>query len=1672
MNKTLLPLLIFLAWMIPHRSPAQPVPPAASEIFITTAAEVEVQVQVGAPKQKRWIPGKTKLAYPWSDQPFAVHIPFDLKTVMTPNPRPMPGVPNQSLQAAEYIANLQFRGFADMERKRRSQPSVLSCGVYRPDEQPVFRDSGGVYTFYEPPIITNVDAEPGGRQWPFRIYGGLPMGPGKVYLFVILDPRYVEGRRDAYYRRTFTDGIDAWEKFGERATGTLVGSIVERTPQSTNQAVTINHPITVKQNGWVVRSASASAYGDWSGDLLPGTDEFWRLEDGVTEMQNKTVITRYSILGGRRGQPRTQTTYAATWQFPSVIWDHMPTNALFGIGSVTGGMHPLNSPYALWDEYGIVARAYQFSTNAKTQPMLVPLFKQNWISNDGYQWGFGLPRRSLGGEEGKPGMVGTNWSWATFKPARPGFAMSGTESLSSIVSSWTGDQRMDEPHRLLTVDIQFWSTRNPRPAKRVDIFAVRLSDLEDNRGEERRVEAATVTQTPDDGFFEWRAEFRQKTKEMESIVNEAKVQLKSLASDKSKLRQEWKLLMRYDQMGFRPLPQGRDIFDDFFEWGKSGIYGGRNFSILPTLSKESLASLKKERLAIQDKMMAVRAEQARVMAEAERSIQWLVTSALIQAPKSRESLKSLLWEVVDYYKDLLVVERVSLMEHAAWYDNEDLPKAIADLKFNELASPDLQSYMTALYWYAQARSYDERWENQMIMPVPLQPGSDIEMKSRAAWLEALIAFRKAVTLDPKNADARLKRAMIEIRFVQMIAGKLDREKQLSFETFQRFIAARGNSLDRPQTWWEGAGEGLSIILSLPSIIAYGVPNTVGVIEEKMGEEVETAAKHHFSLLAIARLLRQGMSLEEIRNVTPATTLKYFVLRTISGDELPADKADRICRDIRETFAEMPDLLALVGDDRAKIEGLLDRSYYISFNPQTTWTEFFANTFLNPINLAGAFAGSAIVKVGGKWQTVVRGATLEARLLEVGGKSTTLGEVFSTTLRLDKAGALLSKSGPGKVLKDLFVKDAELYAALSIPGKIANTGSRIAATVLIYAGIADIADQNNLPALKLLVEALGALNAESYAYNIISGSGAVPAKLASKVDEFAQFVARQRRETDAAWDLIVRLEKVQARMAQASKTVDRTLTSEERTIVASAALVDGGREVSKVIPGKNPETDLALAVRIARERLEMGDAEGALKALNAAKDSSEECKRLLQEASVSVTNAREALKKPRQDNKLGPYVPHNNFRPVGDEIAVPMKPEGGYAEGKYGAAMAAGDEAMKRGDFDRAAAEYAVGKNLADKEGLRGLQKVFDEQILKAREAQKAGIHLRDLRRRVRNVKVSGNSIVRSPTNPITQEQLADLMRQIEAGGGKFDFKGGSLNPVFEFQDNEGYKYIFKYVTDTEEIGRECLSPDLANFVGSKLKNPDQLKSPSSGHVNCRRVLEYVDADGKRQKITVTGVLSRYVAHREFYRVTEPELLAMRKEFAVMRVFRLWLGDTDGHLRNQLIGEDGGNYGIDFGFAEFGSTPRLRQNRDKKGNMAIYDDQHQMLRNAVEFPFLVRVSHKSNLYGWIDRMDDFVTYDDMKEAVEAIEKICANERGKLGDLIEARYGAARRQEILDVLIERGELLHDVLRKKFDPSHPNYRPRPILEKEAHLRSDPEGVVIHFVKFTPDKSLLLAA
>jgi hypothetical protein len=202
--------------------------------------------------------------------------------------------------------------------------------------------------------------------------------------------------------------------------------------------------------------------------------------------------------------------------------------------------------------------------------------------------------------------------------------------------------------------------------------------------------------------------------------------------------------------------------------------------------------------------------------------------------------------------------------------------------------------------------------------------------------------------------------------------------------------------------------------------------------------------------------------------------------------------------------------------------------------------------------------------------------------------------------------------------------------------------------------------------------------------------------------------------------------------------------------------------------------------------------------------------------------------------------------------------------------------------------------------------------------------------------------------------------------------------------------------------------------------------------------ELVVVNGVQVFEEAEGFLVRAAEGVELLKFTEATLLALKEDYAKLRVFRLWLGDSDGHLGNFLLTAEGQLLPIDFDWASLKKDGFLGQFRRPNAN------QKEFLKDVLDVPTFIREKAANNpsapLYTWLGRIDGMLSYDEMGRTVAAIKELCGKDGGgKLKDILRQALPEGKVQEAFEALTERAGLLEEVLKERF----------PVFKKTAALR-----------------------
>jgi len=259
-------------------------------------------------------------------------------------------------------------------------------------------------------------------------------------------------------------------------------------------------------------------------------------------------------------------------------------------------------------------------------------------------------------------------------------------------------------------------------------------------------------------------------------------------------------------------------------------------------------------------------------------------------------------------------------------------------------------------------------------------------------------------------------------------------------------------------------------------------------------------------------------------------------------------------------------------------------------------------------------------------------------------------------------------------------------------------------------------------------------------------------------------------------------------------------------------------------------------------------------------------------------------------------------------------------------------------------------------------------------------------------------------------------------------------------------YFFKSLRG-DELLDEGLTESVVSRVGIKLEM----------NVVALEVTKLTDGatDLANEPLT-TGILSRFIeGRRAVVDLTLPELMAVKNEYAALRVFRLWVGDPDGHLANYVIGPDGRLYAIDFGKAQISGSRQIKlplrgQSAGwvaggENGTEAIYlqecmntfreigEGLEEVTRQGL------REHSLTAPYTWGNQFDEFLGYAEMDKTVQKIKGLCDHPTA-LQEVVTDGYRLAGRnikdkevikaiKDTVDTLKARSKALKKVLENRY-------------------------------------------
>jgi hypothetical protein len=1070
----------------------------------------------------------------------------------------------------------------------------------------------------------------------------------------------------------------------------------------------------------------------------------------------------------------------------------------------------------------------------------------------------------------------------------------------------------------------------------------------------------------DDGYWPWLESYLDGRAGFEARRDQARLELSVLAGHIGALRGRWLELTRFEM-----------------EYWDVLLQSYQDSSVTPP-GRQTRDSLRAERQAIQKRIRDLHDDQQRLIDDVLRGHRALRTALEAQRQRSAPRRSWLAEEAELFGEEREVLLALRLYQAAEWYEHREF-----DRLRQRLRAIGTDPVATLLLEAEQHRAEAVRLRGvaalQRMSAASPDSTSATEAQARAAQLRALAALRRAHGLLPANQDVRLRLVEQEVELLRVIGAKLESERVISLAGFHQYLRNYGYDPERDAGWWEGFKEYFVASVSMGPLTSFvalagGVP---GAQADATVIEQASIAQNLVALAAMVRLSRDGMILAEIRSITPEVLAQALAPRTAEGRPLAPERIRQLTRDIHEAFAELGDLRALAAGDTAAFAVRFDAPYYDRIDADQSWAEWLGDAF-SVRHLATFWSSLTVAKVGGRWVTALSSADVAAA--EGAGQLLRTGDWLQQGLRLDLLGQRLVATGAGARLQRALVMHQAAVASLPRGMQALNRAGELGAAIVLTGGASYLAGESGIPGAKLLVDALIEFSVPQVLADVLTRARTPVARLASRIDRMEEFVTRQRA---------------------ALQQLDDALRDAERAYQASTGAVQGGTAAATKAPLPSATPQGAIegvehALSGARRALASGDLEEARRALVAAGRQKQKARQALDAQAKRVQLARANL-----NAAARVVVPARAGAPPIRESVVGRTPPSSFLDdalhgsGAPGRHLQAGDDLLRRGELKRATEQYeAARQSLRRADDVGGadvarLERALAERLALARGAVTGAEKIARIRGRTPRLNAD---------HPLDEQRAAGAIDSVLAGTAKV------LKENKVYQDGD----LIVKVMDDATARAEAVAGALGREIG--------LDVPAAGVVT----------KGGRVYLVL-----REVPGEDLAETTLANLLVFRRDYARQRAFRAWLGDSDGHLFNMKVAPDGRLWQLDFDMASLRGTRLTHVGlplddqadliratvgfvRGSRGLPAARDPGWQGMGQAIDTKIV-----PYELYAWMAKMDDLVGYDDMKDVVQRIQRLAADE-GRLRNLLRAT-GIADPEGIAKTLRERAAVLDRVLQE---------------------------------------------
>jgi hypothetical protein len=1686
------------------------------------------------------VPGERQLDYVWSDECFALHVPFLA---------PAHGV----VKFRIWVEGLEADVPVDKEDRFREGETERSAahiwdakaGVRRLDGEKIYYEGEGRTLSFISALRNH--------WWPHYVqsdsslvsdspFNGIPnlknikdQDPENAPLFELQTDNLTKPIPAAFWIICRPEGVRycLWDEYLE---GEIVVEFVQIAETDENDKIRFEYelpeqqrmPFKFRQNGWDLvdveevpdfRYENPHCWSNsWDGKLNRTLGIEMQTAHSGTQIKHQRTITetQYPQMSGQSTETHTWT-HNLVFDLPKTLWDHAPFTGTSGHGTskTTKEFDRKVMEYRLWPESDYSGKKTMKPQKWSRVYSALLNFKVEYKKTDNFS------------------------STDTLIPmTSPFYADYDNVMPWPNYAAWH-DSDTNDMVAVLQCGYSYETEFAVTYRRRNKLYSnVTGSEAPQTSSIERQI-------TADDGYAEWKPLFVSLVENNRTRANEILAELGLKTKEIAALDMEFLGLLAESM----EMPDENDLFDPVAgSAGRMHVY-----NLYGEVVREKMDKKRSE-------IQALRGEIAGLEQEANQQIADLITSAEAQNKRSK-SKRGDVKAAIDQLEDEQLILELKLMRNG---EAIGTPAALSRIKELEAEAGTVgkQALLAKGHWYWQSAARKERLvylhslqnANRAANDPRPQPKEDpFANSARADRHLAVLTMRDYVRQHPYDASGRQLLTSMESWYVRRIQKKLEREKKASLAGFCKYLELRDFKETEPETWADFVTEYATYMWGAgPGNVVLGIMDVPGIQAGETGITQASIAKNHVSLMLIQRMLRNGITLAEIRNVSQKQLGHWLGMNTPTREELPPHKAWRLCQDMKETFNEVYELntLAAANDELTmqKFDEYFGRSLYLEMDPEQSWSEFVGDA-ASPRNLVELWMGS---KTG--------------------------QGVLSRALRLDVLGSRFAATRIGARLQGSMAVYASNYEKASRFRKFCKTTDQLAAVMILYGGGAYLADESNIPGARMLVDVMAICGVHEILGDLIARSGVSRQALETAINrcaiEAAESSARNKRMLKAI-DELDELTQTVAANANSSKgplmepdqfkkleavagMIDdppppstvagipptaatpppSTVTAPPSTVTAPPSTVTAPPSTVAAVPptaaappstvtapgstvaGPASDTVALLpppgstvaegAARFSPEAIEKRfvarrNKEAALALFDreqAAKDTMEQAVAALkrgdpEEAARLVKSARrlqepvsdeiiDLTKKVDQARKnLAGVAPRKPLTEAPDpelsfgklKKAPKFTDKAAYAMEHSGEPFRKADIAMRQNKLDDAERLFREAEEAARRNGQTEMEVLARQRKTTMTKAL--------AKRAQRQALMAGKRCLSNDPIPSSVVSKVDALLKNPAGKVQAIKQTAYKDGYVYIVEIDGEKYMLKKCNSWDETVTEHISSELCRKLGvdSPGTLPMHLKL---GSFNTTKMdgsaLQVSDAEANGSYL-----LSRFVPDgQNMHNAREADLIAHKQKYAIQRVLRAWIADSDGHLGNLMTDANGQLHAFDFGLGCMRNRNTLKHvgyvgltkpitNPETYMEKALYVPQHAWIRSFGE---------ATDQYTWITRLDEMLDFEtEVKPAIDAIRKLCKDPDG-LDTILQTRclrpdgtFDSQLAAEMRDVLEKRAEKLDSALKKRLDWATENqpdaeYFPGGHEWPPGSAQAIPPGIWFPVPHWTPVSLLEMAA